>query len=170
MKSRFACITLLLLAAGLAVPAASNAQGLKIGPQLGINLDGSDVFIGLESQFNLPVMESREVWGNIGFDYYPFIDHVKASSVNVDVLFPFNVGSMEFYGGGGLLMKFVSIDVPEGFPGDGSDSDVGIDLKAGLLFGSPESGYRPFIEINQTLGAGSDFLARGGVFVAIGGR
>ena len=170
MKNLSVRIALLLFVASFIVPTEAQSQGLKIGPQLGINMDGSALFLGLESHFDIPLME-REVWGNVGFDFYPFIEDETKSSVNVGVLFPFGIGHFEIYGGGGLVVLLESYDLPAGSKRDETDTDIGLNVKAGLLLGSRSAGYRPFIELDQTiLGAGSDFHARVGIFMAIGGR
>ncbi len=90
--------------------------------------------------------------------------------MNADVLFPFGIGGLELYGGGGLLAQFSTYDLPEGSPLDKSDTDIGLNLKAGFLLGSSGDGYRPYAEFDQTIGAGSDFSVRVGIFMAIGGR
>jgi len=148
---------------------AGMAQGLKIGPHAGFNTDGSDLAFGLGAQFDLPILE-REVWGNAAFDFYPFIDNVSITRINANLLFPFGVGNLEFYGGGGLLMQFSSFDLPENFGGDESDTDIALAVKAGWLIGSRADGYRPFVELEQAIGAGSDLGVRAGVYIAIGGK
>ena len=169
MKPVFTRLALLALVAVLAVPTTTQAQGLKIGPQLGFNMDGSDLFIGLESQFDVPLMEDREVWGNLGLDFYPFIKNVTLTNINVDVLFPFGMGNLQFYGGGGLLMSFASYDLPENSPLESSDTDIALNVKGGLLLGDRNAGYRPFVELDQAIGAGSDLALRVGIFMTMGG-
>ncbi len=168
MKHFLSLLALVLVASMTVAPNSASAQGIKVGPHAGLNLDGTEVFLGLGAQFDLPVME-REMWGNVGFDYYPFIDGASSTSVSLDVLFPFGVGNLAFYGGGGLGFTATSFDNP--LPnGDESDTDIGLNLKAGWLIGSRADGYRPFIELDQSIGNGSNLAIRGGVFVAIGGR
>ena len=169
MKQVFARLALIALVAVIAVPSNSQAQGLKIGPHVGLNMDGTDLFLGVATQFNLPVSE-RTMWGNIGMDFYPFIKNVTTTRVNADVLFPFGIGGLELYGGGGLLAQFSTFDLPAGSPLDKNDTDIGLNLKAGFLLGSSADGYRPYAEVDQTIGAGSDFSVRVGIFMAIGGR
>ena len=169
MKQALARLALIALVAVIALPSNYQAQGLKIGPHIGLNMDGSDIFLGVATQFNLPIKE-RSMWGNLGMDFYPFIKNVSTTRVNADVLFPFGVGGLELYGGGGLLAQFSTFDLPEGSPLDDSDTDIGLNLKAGFLLGSSGDGYRPYAEFDQTIGAGSDFSVRVGIFMAIGGR
>ena len=128
MKNLSVRIALLLFVASFIVPTEAQSQGLKIGPQLGINMDGSDLFLGLESHFDIPLME-REVWGNVGFDFYPFIEDETKSSVNVGVLFPFGIGHFEIYGGGGLVVLLESYDLPAGSKRDETDTDIGLTSK-----------------------------------------
>jgi len=167
MKQVIAGIALLALVAVVSVP-TTQAQGLKVGPHLGLNMDGTDLFLGLATQFNLPIGE-RDMWGNVGLDFYPFIKNVTTTRVNADVLFPFGLGNLQFYGGGGLLAQFSTFDLPAGSPLDENDTDIGLNVKAGFLLGSSSDGYRPYVEFDQTVGAGSDFSVRVGMFLAIGG-
>jgi hypothetical protein len=169
MKKALTSLAFVALFAMIALPTNSQAQGLKVGPHLGLNMDGSDLFLGLATQFNLPVGE-REMWGNIGLDFYPFIKNETTTRVNLDVLFPFGVGNLHFYGGGGLLTQFSSFDLPEGSTLDDTDTDIGLNIKGGLLLGGSGDGYRPYLEFDQTIGAGSDLSVRLGMFLAIGGR
>ena len=169
MKRVFTRFALLALVAVLAVPTSTQAQGLKIGPQLGLSLDGTDLFVGLESQFDLPIMENREVWGNLGLDFYPFIKNTTLTSVNVDALFPFGIGNLQLYGGGGLLMQFATFDLPSGSTLDETDTDIALNVKAGMLLGDRGAGYRPFLELDQAIGAGSNLSVRVGIFMSVGG-
>ena len=99
MKQTLARLAIVALVAVIALPTTSQAQGLKIGPHLGLNMDGSDLFLGVGTQFNLPI-DTREMWGNIGMDFYPFIKKVTSTRVNADVLLPFGIGGLQLYGGG----------------------------------------------------------------------
>ncbi|MDA1029666.1 MAG: hypothetical protein O3B41_11530 [Bacteroidetes bacterium] len=169
MKQVLARLAVVALFAVISMPTTAQAQGLKIGPHVGLNMDGSDLFLGVGTQFNLPI-DARQMWGNIELDLYPFIKNVTSTRVSANVLLPFRLAGLQLYGGGGLIAQFQSFDLPAGSPLDDSDTDIGLNLKAGFLLGSAGDGYRPFVEFDQTVGAGSDFSLRGGIFMAIGGR
>jgi hypothetical protein len=169
MKQALSRLAFVALVAVIALPNITQAQGLKIGPHIGLNMDGSELFLGVGTQFNLPI-KTREMWGNLGLDLYPFIKNVSSTRVTANVLFPFGIGGFQLYGGGGLVAQFETYDLPEGSNSDDSDTDIGLTIKAGFLLGSSGDGYRPFLEFDQTVGAGSDFSARVGIFMAIGGR
>lgn len=169
MKQVLARLAVVALFAVISIPTTTQAQGLKIGPHIGFNMDGSDLFLGVGTQFNLPIKE-RQMWGNIALDLYPFIKNVTSTRVSTNVLLPFRLAGLQLYGGGGLLAQFQKYDLPAGSNLDDSDTDIGLNLKAGFLLGSDGDGYRPFVEFDQTVGAGSDFSLRGGIFMAIGGR
>jgi len=60
-----------------------------------------------------------------------------------------------------------SFDVPAGLNIESSDPDFGINLVGGVLIGASEK-YRPFLELNQTIGGGTDFAIRFGAFYRLG--
>jgi hypothetical protein len=161
-----ALLGLLLLGPGLQQEASAQ---FRIGPFLGINFDGSTVFLGGEAQFGVRVSDNVSLIAAPSLDLYLFEDNVTFTRINLDAVFPFDISGFEVYGGGGLFLQFTSIDLP----GTGcdfidcSDMDVGVNLRGGTLLGSPESSIRPFVEINIALGDGSDVAARGGVLFQI---
>ena len=88
--------------------------------------------------------------------------------LNFDVLYPLDINfGGEPYVGAGLGIFRSSVDL--GGLGDFSDTDVGINLKAGALFGQEGGSLQPFGEVGITLGGASTVFARGGVFFSIGG-
>lgn len=139
-----------------------------MGVHAGMNLDGNDVFIGLNGQFGISISDHEALLGITG-ELYPFIDGMSLTVVEIDALLPFRVSALELYGGGGLALRMRRFeDLPADSPTDESDTDLGINLKVGLVYGGEDAGMRPFAELDQTLGAGTDLGIRVGVFFMLG--
>lgn len=164
--TRFITLTLLL---GSILFGEAHAQ-FKIGPHVGLNLDGTDFFVGGSAQFNVLLGEHTFI-GNPGLDFYPLIDNVTITRFNADLLYPFTTSSMQPYVGAGVLFQFTSYDLPEGTPSavEDSDFDLGLNLKAGTVFTGGDSSFKPFLEGTVSLGNGTDFAVRGGVYLSVGG-
>jgi hypothetical protein len=162
-------VTASLLAIALVLGSSADATAqARIGGHVGLNTDGTDLFIGAISQFGVAIGE-RDLWGEIGLEIYPFIDNVFVTRLNANALFPLvGAGGTQFYGGGGLVFQATKYDLPDGSPLDDSDTDIGLNLVAGMLLSGADSHLRPFLELNQTVGAGSDFAIRAGVFFKLG--
>lgn len=153
--NRLLFATTLFFLAACSVPSVAHAQ-LKIGPHVGLNTNGTDLFIGANLQFGIPAGEYALI-GNPGFDYY--LNGPIDSRINLDVLFAFPLSGLDAYAGGGLNLE-----------NDNGDDDIGINLKAGFSLNNAEMPYKPFLELTQTVGSGSDFSIRGGVFFTLGGN
>jgi hypothetical protein len=152
-RTLFVTTVLFLIAAG--GPTLAHAQ-LKIGPHVGLNTNGTDLFIGANLQFGIPAGEYALI-GNPGFDYY--LNGPIDSRINLDVLFAFPLTSLDAYAGGGLNLE-----------NDNGDDDIGLNLKAGFSLNNEDMPYKPFLELTQTVGSGSDFSIRGGVFFTLSGN
>jgi opacity protein-like surface antigen len=166
MKRSIFGVALAALLLTLSVPTDANAQ-IRLGVHGGLNTEGTDLFIGATSQFGLTIGE-RELWGSLGLDIYPFIYDVFTTRINANGLFPLLAsGSYQIYGGGGVVIQLSKFDVPAGLNIDETDTDFGLNLVGGVLLGASEK-YRPFLELNQTIGAGTDFAVRVGAFFRLG--
>ena len=161
----FPALFAVLLLASVA-PSDAYAQP-RIGVHTGLNFEGTDLMFGGQAQFGVDVGD-RQAIGQVGFEIYPLIKDVFTSRINGNVLFNLlsGVGS-EIYGGGGLMIQMSRFDLPEGSNLDETDTDFGINLVAGLVLSGADRRYRPFIEVNQTIGGGTDFAARVGVFLKL---
>ncbi|NNE69683.1 MAG: hypothetical protein HKN29_04885 [Rhodothermales bacterium] len=165
MSRSFVTAFFLALAALLAMPSESAAQ--RIGVHTGLNFDGTDLMFGGQAQFGINLGE-RDAIGQVGFDIYPLIKDTFVSRVNVNVLFDLLASAgAEIYGGGGLMVQMSRFDVPEGVNIDETDTDFGINLVGGIVLSGADRRYRPFVELNQTIGGGTGFAVRGGVFLKL---
>ncbi len=166
MKRFFLVAAAAALLTTLSLPSIANGQ-VRIGVHAGLNTEGADLFIGASSQFPLTVAD-RDIWGSVGLEIYPFIDNAFITRINANGLFPLLAReSTQIYGGGGLMIQVSSFDVPAGLNIESSDTDFGINLVGGVLIGASEK-YRPFLELNQTIGGGTDFAIRFGAFYRLG--
>lgn len=149
----------------LAMPSESSAQ--RIGVHTGLNFEGTDLLFGGQAQFGINLGD-REAMGQVGFDIYPLIEDTFVSRVNLNVLFDLLASAgAEIYGGGGLMVQMSRIDVPEGLNIDETDTDFGINLLGGLVLSGADRRYRPFVELNATIGGGTGVAARAGVFLKL---
>lgn len=159
-----ALFTLVLMSGAFAT---AHAQ-VAVGPHIGANFDAEEVAFGanLRIPIGSPVGGSR-FQINPGFEFYPFMDTgLSFWQLNLDAVYPFVRKVVEPYVGGGLAITHVSVDIPG--LGSASDTDLGMNLKGGVMFGVPGL-PRPFAE--GVIGIGdttSDFMIRGGVYFSIG--
>jgi hypothetical protein len=133
----------------------------RVGPHVGVNFEGTDFFIGANSHFSIAA-GNRTLIGNPSADFYLFQDNVSAYRVNLDVLLPFVSGSFSPFVGAGLALQITKFDDDIPIIGGETDSDVGVNLRAGAFFGDPDAGIRPFVDAAIRLGDNTDFAARGG--------
>ena len=161
------CAILTALVVTVALPSDAFAQP-RLGVHTGINTEGTDLFFGGSAQFGI-TLGDRMAQGSLGFEVYPFIDNVFISRINPNVYFNLlSSGGAELYGGGGLMIQLSKFDVPEGVNIDETDTDFGINVVGGVMLSGADRNYRPFLELNQTIGGGTDFAVRGGVFFKLG--
>jgi len=147
----------------MAVPA--QAQFL-IGPHAGFNLDSNDLAIGASAQFDLAVGD-YELVANPNVDLYLFEDNVNRTRLNLDVLYPFGLESLIPYVGAGLLLEFVTFDLPDGVSGDEDETNLGLNLKGGALLELEDSPFMPFAEVTAIVGG--SIALRGGIMFTLGG-
>lgn len=145
-------------------PSIASAQFL-VGPQLGVNLDGSDFFFGANVRFPITIGEYA-LTANPNLDLYLFEDDVTAARFNIDALYTLaQLSDLDTYIGAGLLIEYTSVDLPPGTPDniESSDTDLGINLKLGATFAPVDAGFQPFVEGHFTLKDNSDLAFRAGV-------
>ena len=166
MKTLRVVLTMLVVVP-LAIVVPAQAQTTwDLAPHLGLNLDNDELFLGGSARITLP---TAPVKLNPGIEFYPFIGSanvdVSLFVVNFDVLYDLTAKSVEPYGGGGLFWSRTSVTVGGTIV---SDSDIGLNLKGGLVFGVPGSPIRPYGEGVLMLSSGSALLLKGGFLFAIG--
>ncbi|MBO6575629.1 MAG: hypothetical protein JJ896_11550 [Rhodothermales bacterium] len=159
-------VLLLIFFVAAFTPSDAFAQP-RLGVHVGLNTEGTDLLLGGQAQFGIDLGE-RSGMGQLGFEIYPFIDGAFLSRINANVLFNLiESAGAEIYGGGGLMIGLTRFDEP--LPnGDETDSDIGFNILGGVVLSGADRNYRPFIELNQTVGGGTDFAIRGGVFFKLG--
>jgi opacity protein-like surface antigen len=159
-----ALFTLVLMSGAFATAQAQ----VSFGPHLGAHLDAEELHIGANVRIPIgtPVGGSRFQL-NPGFEFYPFMESgLSMWQINMDAVYPFPTKVVEPYVGAGLAVTHVSVDIP-GF-GSASDTDAGLNLKGGVMFGVPGM-PRPFAEgVIGVGGTTSDFMLRGGVYFTFG--
>ncbi|MEM1127226.1 MAG: hypothetical protein AAGI71_11290 [Bacteroidota bacterium] len=152
----------------LVLPLTAQAQ-LRLGGHLGLTLDGTDLFAGVAGQ--LPFTAGTyDLVANPSFEAYPFVDG-SISRINLDVLYPLTDADRLWpYVGGGILVHVINFpdDTVDAF-GETGDTDVGLNLKAGLLIRLEGRPYRLFGELVQTLGGGTTLSLRTGLYFTLGG-
>ncbi len=131
----------------------------ELGPLVGVNLDNDELLLGAVARIPLT---SLPITLNPGFEFYPGFDPGSLFVVNFDVQYELNAESLEPYVGGGISWARAS-------NAGTSNSDVGLNLKGGLVF-NPESRTRPYVEAALNFGGGNESLIfRGGLLFTIGG-
>ncbi len=149
-----------LLLFGLVVARPAQAQTpWELGPLVGVNLDNDELLLGAVARIPLT---SLPITLNPGFEFYPGFDPGSLFVLNFDVQYQLNAESLEPYVGAGISWARTS-------NAGTSDSDVGLNLKGGLVF-NPESRTRPYVEALLNFGGGRESLIfRGGLLFTIGG-
>ncbi len=149
-----------LLLFGLVVARPAQAQTpWELGPLVGVNLDNDELLLGAVARIPLT---SLPITLNPGFEFYPGFDPGSLFVLNFDVQYELNAESLEPYVGAGISWARTS-------NAGTSDSDVGLNLKGGLVF-NPESRTRPYVEALLNFGGSSEALVfRGGLLFTIGG-
>ena len=149
-----------LLLFGLVVARPAQAQTpWELGPLVGVNLDNDELLLGAVARIPLT---SLPVTLNPGFEFYPGFDPGSLFVLNFDVQYELNAESLEPYVGAGISWARAS-------NAGTSNSDVGLNLKGGLVF-NPESRTRPYVEALLNFAGSSEALVfRGGLLFTIGG-
>ena len=149
-----------LLLFGLVAARPAQAQTpWELGPLVGVNLDNDELLLGAVARIPLT---SLPVTLNPGVEFYPGFDPGSLFVLNFDVQYELNAESLEPYLGAGISWARTS-------NAGTSNSDVGLNLKGGLVF-NPESRTRPYVEGLLNFGGGRESLIfRGGLLFTIGG-
>jgi len=160
MKTLRTAFCALFLFTLVAAPRAQAQTPWQLGPEVGVNLDNDELLLGVIARIDL---SSIPVSLNPGFEFYPAIDSPESLFVlNFDVQYELNAESLEPYVGGGISWARAS-------NAGTSDSDVGLNLKGGLVF-NPESRTRPYVEAALNFAGSSEAMVfRGGLLFTIGG-
>lgn len=156
LMKRFAVLfAALLLGGALTLPMSSEAQGLKVGPRLGIPLgtlsDASSVFVGADARLQVPALP---IVPQASFDYYLMdADNVSVYTVDINALYEFPLPNPMFkpYAGAGIGITGSSVDTQLGTQ---SDTDAGLNLVGGARF--PLSTIEPFVQLNAVVTGDSD--------------
>ncbi len=155
---RTASCALFVLALVVAPPAQAQTPW-EVGPHVGVNLENDLILVGAVARIHL---SSLPITLNPGFEFYPGFDPGSLFVLNFDVQYQLDAESVEPYVGGGISWARTS-------NAGTSNSDVGLNLKGGLVF-NPESRTRPYVEAALNFGDGRESLIfRGGLLFTIGG-
>lgn len=137
----FVCALVALL------PAAAHAQGRltnAIGPRIGASIEPDQIVIG--GQLDLGELAPDLTFTpnlELGFG-----DDITTIQLNGDLHYHFLVSGSAWrpYVGGGLGVAFYSIDLPPGFQGDDSQTEVGLNILGGAIVPT-QGGSRFFTEL-----------------------
>ena len=125
---------------------------------MGVNLDNDELLLGAVARIPLT---SLPVTLNPGVEFYPGFDPGSLFVLNFDVQYELNAESLEPYLGAGISWARAS-------NAGTSNSDVGLNLKGGLVF-NPQSRTRPYVEAALNLAGSTELIFRGGLLFTIGG-
>ena len=150
-----------LLLFGLVVARPAQAQTpWELGPLVGVNLDNDELLVGAVARIPLTSLSTTL---NPGLEFYPGIENGSLFVLNFDLQYQLDAETVKPYVGGGLSWARFSPD------GGSSSSDVGLNLKGGLVF-NPASRTRPYGEAVVNFASGDEALIfRAGVLFTIGG-
>lgn len=138
----------LMLAAGLAflIAAPASAQW-DFGVRGGLYTEDSDPFLGVEL---LTRMGDSSWYFNPNVEAV-FVDNGDLFTVNGDFHYDFEpAGSVDFWAGGGPALIFRDFDRGRFSRGDDSETDLGLNLLAGIGF-NPGASVRPYVQAKLIL-------------------
>ena len=118
----------------------------ELGPRLGFDLEVEELHIGVEARFDLPSVD-LPIKIKPSIDYF-FVENFTLMSFDANGIYEFDLegGTITPYAGAGLGITYWSFDTEfEGFGIDASETNVGLNLLGGAVFGS--GGMRPFAEV-----------------------
>ena len=143
----------------VAAPPAQAQTPWELGPLVGVNLDNDELLVGAVARIPLT---SLPVTLNPGFEFYPGFDPGSLFVLNFDVQYELNAESLEPYVGAGISWARIS-------NAGTSDSDVGLNLKGGLVF-NRRGNAQPYVEAVLNFANGGEALIfKGGFLFTIGG-
>lgn len=159
------------LAAMLVVPSRADAQ-LTLGVGLGWH-DDADLGIAVYGVAPTPsIHENVSVGGDVSY-FFPDDDFddedVDYLEINANMFYSFREPELTFtpFVLGGLNIARTSVDGD--LPGEGSDTDVGLNAGGGIAFGSEDGGIQPVVGAKLELGGGEGFVLFGGIGFPVGG-
>ena len=149
----------------VAAPPAQAQTPWELGPLLGVNLNNDELLLGAVARIPLT---SLPITLHPGLEFYPGLDDTGGGLsrslfvLNFDVQYQLDAESVEPYVGGGLSWATLSTE------GQSGSSDLGLNLKGGLVF-NPSSSTRPYVEAALNLAGGTELIFGGGLLFTIGG-
>ena len=163
MKTLRTALCALFLFGLATVPSAQAQTPWEIGPYLGVNLENDELLAGAMARIHLA---SAPITLNPGIEFYPGYDRGGRDALlvlNFDVQYQLEAETVEPYVGGGISWARAS---GGGFD---ADSDVGLNLKGGLLFNASRRA-QPYAEAVVNFASGNEALIfKGGFLFTIGG-
>jgi len=173
---RFAVLTAVSFILAVAFPLTTQAQmesesTFMIGPRATVSLqDISDAYdgdfaIGADARYKT---SEFPVQGNAAFDFYFAAENTTVFTIDVNVVYPLNVGeAFNPYVGGGLGYTNISFDTDTDTRfGDSGGSDTGLNLVGGAEF---ETGgaVTPFAQLQFTVGDLDRLGIMGGILFSL---
>lgn len=123
-----------------------------IGVRGGAYFEVDEPFIGVELLFPL----GGRLWFNPNFEWV-FVDRRDVASLNADLHYDLDTsGAYMFWLGAGLGLRYNKLERP----GADGDWDPGLNLLAGVGFGS--GGFVPYIQAKYYIGDFNEFVLAGG--------
>ena len=135
----------ILFIAILAGTTHSAQAQFAVGPRLGYDLEAEALHIGAEARFALEALD-LPVKIKPSIDYF-FVDNFTLVTIDANGIYEIALDgeTLSPYVGAGLGISYWSFDSEfEGFGIDGSDTNVGLNLLGGAVFGAGP--LRPFAE------------------------
>ncbi len=150
MLKNLTALTLSGIAAlAISAQASDAAAQMRVGPQLGYNLDSEDTLIGADAWFGVSnLSENVQLHFSPSLNYYMDSgENITIARLNLDAKFLYQLsGTVQPYGIAGLGVHYVSLDLPDTLGGNSSDTDMGLNIGAGALF-MTDSAIQPFTEL-----------------------
>jgi hypothetical protein len=158
-------------AAVVGTPSETKAQW-AMGPHAGYNIDASEVNLGVTAHISIPGVKigAVQLVANPGFELYPFMGSGASMVVfNFDLAYPVPAaGPISPYVGAGLMFsRFAASATIPGGTITVSSTDVGLNLKGGVLFSKGKT-VRPFAEGTLVVSDATTLVLRGGVQFTVG--
>ncbi len=156
----------LFLCGLVAAPSAQAQTPWELGPYLGVNLDNNELHLGGMARVHL---SSMPITLNPGLEFYPGFDDTGSGLgrslwvLNFDAQYQLEAQSVSPYVGGGISWARLSTETLD------SSSDVGLNLKGGLVF-NRTGNAQPYAEAILNFSDGTEALIfRAGLLFTIGG-
>jgi hypothetical protein len=176
MKIRY-LLSLIVLFVGLVATVNPVHAQVKIGPHIGLDFEDSDLFVGgnVLAELGLEVGDQK-LLGNADASYWITGDGYNLFIIDANLLYPFMLGNLNAYGGGGLVISFFSYDIPDfndffskssAVANSESETDFGLNLKGGVEF--PAGNLLPFGEVGFYIKDGGFLYIQGGLRFGVGG-